>query len=224
MPKRKTPLISSQIYHIFNRSVAQLPIFRSKREFGIFTNLIEYYRFESPQLRFSHYSRLNKERKNNTLIYLYAKNQCKVNIYAFCIMANHYHLLVQQKSENGISDFIRLIQNSYAHYINIKSKRFGSLFQSPFKGIRIETDEQFMHVARYIHLNPITSYTLKNIEELDSYEWNSFADYTGSRNRRFIDKLYLLSFYKDYKQFRTFTYDNVDYQRHLEYIKHLTID
>ena len=121
-------------------------------------------------------------------------------------------------------NYIRLIQNSYAHYLNIKTKRFGSVFQSPFKAKRIENDEQLLHVSRYIHLNPLTSYLIENPTDLEDYEWCSFKDYSGENSRRFIDVSFLKSFHKDKEKFRKFTLDNADYQRKLEKIKHLIIE
>jgi len=224
MPKRKVPLVNDEVYHIYNRSVAQQPIFRNKREYNIFTNLLEYYRFRDPPKRFSHYLRLNNEERIKLLDNLYSQNNFLVEIYAFCLMPNHYHLLLKQTSANGIKNFIRLFQNSYARYFNIKNKRFGSLFQSPFKAVRIETDEQFTHVARYIHLNPLTSYVLKDLLELKTYKFNSYIDYLLDNPRRFVNKDFLLNYFKNRIKFEKFTEDNLDYQRKLEIIKHITIE
>lgn len=224
MPKRKTPLVNKEIYHVFNRSVAQQPIFRNKREYDLFTNLIEYYRFPSPPVRFSHYSRLNIEDKTKFLNKLYRQNKYLVDIYSFCLMPNHYHLLLIQNTNDGIMNFVRLLQNSYARYLNIKTKRFGSLFQSPFKAKRIETGEQFIHIARYIHLNPLTSYKLNDFAELSSYPWSSYKDYQTNSDRKFIKINTLLGFFKNKEKLEKFTQDNLDYQRKLEKIKHLTID
>lgn len=223
MPKRKIPLVNGEIYHVFNRSVAQQPIFRNKRECEIYTNLLEYYRFSNPPFRFSHYSRLNSEEKIKILDNLYRKNKFLLDIYSFCLMPNHYHLLVSQTNNSGIMNFVRLCQNSYARYLNIKTKRYGSLFQSPFKATRIETDEQFIHVARYIHLNPITTYLLNNLEETKSYKWSSYIDYLSATPRKFINTNFLMRLFKNKERFEKFTQDNLDYQRKLEKIKHLTL-
>jgi len=224
MPRRKYPLVNNQIYHIYNRSVAQLPIFRNKKEYKIYLSLIEYYKFANPPLRFSFFSRLEKDKKSALIKSLYKSNNNLVNIYAFCLMPNHYHLLLKQKKDKGIMNYIRLIQNSYAHYINVKTKRCGSVFQSPFKAKRIESDEQFLHVARYIHLNPLTTYLIDATNELANYEWCSFKDYSGENSREFVDIKFLMSFYKNKDKFIKFTFDQLDYQRKLEKIKHLLID
>mgnify|MGYP001604238793 CR=1 FL=1 len=224
MPKRKTPLVNEEIYHVFNRSVAQQPIYRNKREYNVFLNLLEYYRFSKTPLRFSHFTRLRSEAKNEILNNLYIQNKTLVDIHAFCLMPNHYHLLLKQTSDNGIKDFLRLSQNSYARYLNIKTKRFGALFQSPFKALRIENDEQFVHVSRYIHLNPLTSYILKDFSELKAYEFGSYKDHLSENPRKFINKHFLMKLFKNNESLQKFTQNNLDYQRKLEKIKHLTHD
>ena len=224
MPRRKIPLVNQEIYHVFNRSVAQQPIFRNKKDSDTFLNLIEYYRFPRPPSRFSHYQRLNTQDKTKLLMGLYKKNKYLVEIYAFSIMPNHYHLLIKQSLDSGIMNFIRLFQNSYARYLNLKYKRSGSLFQSPFKAVRLETDEQFLHVARYIHLNPLTSFVINDFNDLKSYHWNSYLDYLSSNPRKFVNTSVLMNYFKNKEKFAEFTKDNLDYQRKLEKIKHLIIE
>jgi len=139
-------------------------------------------------------------------------------------MPNHYHLLVRQNIDNGISKFISRLQNSHAKYLNIKLNRNGALYQSPFKNTIIETDEQLLHVARYIHLNPLTSYIVKGPNELKSYPWCSFSDYSGRSPRRLIKRNLVLSHYGNQQELIAFTLDRVDYQRKLNRINHLILD
>lgn len=224
MSIRKTPLITDQIYHIFNRSVAGQIIFRNSREYNLFIDSMEYYSFSDVKLRFSHYVRLEKNIRLQTLVDLYKSSKKVVDIYALCVMPNHYHILVKQNVDNGISDFIRKLQSSYAHYLNIKTKRAGSVYQSPFKGTLIENDEQFMHVARYIHINPLTSYILDKTDKLTNYIWNSYRDYIGIESRKFINTDKLLNYFNSTQEFIDFTLNQVDYQRELHKIKHLILD
>src|SRR3972149_9613462 len=112
MPKRKTVLVNNEFYHIFNRSVAQQPIYKNKREYNVFLGALEYYRFQKVPFRYSHFVRLNSTEKISLLNHLYSANKNFVDVYAFCLMPNHYHLLLKQISNNGVSNFIRLLQNS----------------------------------------------------------------------------------------------------------------
>lgn len=91
-------------------------------------------------------------------------------------MPNHFHLLLQQIRDGGITEFISKLTNSYTRYFNIRNKRIGPLFQGEFKAVHVETDEQLIHLSRYIHLNPIVSYITKKLE---SYQWFSYLEYLG---------------------------------------------
>lgn len=224
MPLRKTPLVNGQIYHVFNRSVAKQPIFNGIRECDVFLNLVEYYNFVNIPMRYSYLHRINIIERVSLYDKLYRENQKYTDINALSVMPNHYHLLIKQNQDGGISNYIRLLQNSYSHYLNVKTGRSGALFQSPFKAVRIENDEQFLHVARYIHLNPLTSYLIKKDSELMNCKYNSYRDYVTENPRRFITTKLLMSFFKNKEGFSKFHFDHVDYQRRLKEIEHLMID
>ncbi|KKS98228.1 MAG: hypothetical protein UV73_C0003G0170 [Candidatus Gottesmanbacteria bacterium GW2011_GWA2_43_14] len=224
MTTRKLPIVTSEIYHIFNRSVGQQPIFRNIYENKLFVELIEYYHFFHTNLRFSYYNRLPKDQRDKILKDLYIKKLFNIEIYSFSLMPNHFHLLAMQKSEKGISNFVRCLQDSYAKYFNMKNKREGALFQSPFKSVRMETEEQLLHVSRYIHLNPLTSYVLRNKEDLINYQWNSFRDYVSASPRRFIKTNLISSFFNKNNSFEEFTFNQLDYQRKLKMVKHLILE
>ena len=185
---------------------------------------MEYYMFSNAVLRFSHYLRLDDNLKEETLDSLYKESKTEIEIFAFCLMPNHYHLLVRQNVDGGISKFISRLQNSHAKYLNIKLKRNGALYQSPFKNTIIETNEQLIHVARYIHINPLTSYVIKDSSELKNYLWCSFGDYVNPTNRRFINKEQIMTQYSSKMDFASFTLDRVNYQRELSNIKHLILE
>ena len=93
-----------------------------------------------------------------------------------------------------------------------------------FKAVRIETDEQLVHTARYIHLNPITGFILKDINKLSNYPWSSFPIYLGKQTLDIINKETVLDFFSSLKQFVDFTKDQINYQRELDKIKHLTLE
>lgn len=137
-------------------------------------------------------------------------------------MPNHVHFLLKESSSNGISCFMRNFQNSYAKYFNTKTKRSGSLFQSMFKAVRIESDEQLLHVCRYIHLNPLTSYLIKEFDQLETYPWSSFRHYVNGDD--IIEKKMIMQSFKTIEDFKKFTANQIDYQRKLDSIKHLTLD
>ncbi|MEK7185881.1 MAG: transposase [Patescibacteria group bacterium] len=222
MPRRLLPLVESQIYHVFNRGVDHRPVFTDKREFKRAVDVIDYYRFATPLIKFSKFSKLSSEEKNK--IKLKIKNEAKlVDIFAFCLMPNHFHLLLRQTYENGISKFLSNFQNSYTRYFNTKNERSGHLFTGQFKAVLIETDEQLLHVSRYIHLNPATSYIVKDFVSLLNYPWSSLPEYIG-KVKSFCEANKILEFFKTPEDHVDFLKDQLAYQRELDKIKHLTLE
>lgn len=224
MPHRPTPLVTEEIYHVFNRSVAKQPIFINVRGYQRAMETINFYRFGSLPLSFSHYERLAKEVKALVLENMQTADKKQILILAYCLMPNHLHFQVKQLVGNGIHNFMRNLQNSYAKYFNTKRDRSGALFQSMFKAVRMESDEQLVHVNRYIHLNPLTSYIITNPNELEKYSWCSFKDYLENDPKSIVDKEQILEYFKSPEDFKKFTLDQVDYQRELDRIKHLTLE
>jgi putative transposase len=223
MPFRKAPIVNGEIYHVFNRSIARQPVFESKRDYERFLDILRYYRFFKPPLSYSHFFRLNSELRQKYLLELNVQKPI-CDVFVFCLMPNHFHLLLKQATDNGITNLLSNIQNSYARYFNTKYKRNGALFQEMFKAVRVETDEQFVHVARYIHLNPLNGFLLKSTKELGNYTWTSFADYVNTGESKILTKDLLLGFHQNREKLKKFTFDQLDYQRKLHRIKHLVFD
>jgi putative transposase len=224
MPIRKTVIATGEVYHVFNRSVGSIPIFNTQREYQRFYDLMNFYRFDHPQNRFSHYNRLNNNAKDNFYNLLLRNHHQLVNIFAYAFMPNHFHILLQQINDYGIQLLLKNLQNSYARYFNVKSKRFGSLFQSMFKCVRIEDDNQLLHVSRYIHLNPVTGFVIKDYQDLINYPWTSYPVYLGKTNPNFIEKEQILSNFKSLSSFEEYNSDQADYQRTLIINSHLYHD
>lgn len=213
MPYRTTPLVTDQIYHVFNRGVAKLPIFTDRRDYNRFLEAVYYYQFQGPKPKFSQLSRFKDLN--------FEKNRKIVEILCYCLMPNHYHFLIKQLHDNGISEFIGKISNSFTKYFNTKHKRVGPLLQGQFKAVRIEYEEQLIHVSRYIHLNPIASFLVKN---LNTYPWSSYLNYVGFDQNKICSKDFILSMFKTPQKYQQFVLDQVEYAQSLERIKHLVID
>ncbi|MFA7152043.1 MAG: transposase, partial [Candidatus Paceibacterota bacterium] len=125
----------------------------------------------------------------------YIERERIVEILAFCLMPNHYHLVVHQLVENGITLFMKKLGNSYVGYFNEKHNRkgLGSLFQGPFKAVHVADNDQFLNLASYVFANPIgisdpewknrgVSDPERSIEFLNSYPWSSYLDSIGIKN------------------------------------------
>ena len=136
-------------------------------------------------------------------------------------MPNHFHLLLKQMLEGGIEEFMRKILNSYTKYYNTRYKRVGSLFQGQFKAVAIESDEQLIHVSRYIHLNP---YVADLTSTLDNYNYSSYPNFIGIKESSICVPQAILGFFKSRGEYKAFINDHEDYARELERIKHLLID
>lgn len=224
MPKRIFPFATNEIYHVFNRTIARQPLFLSHHEYKRAYALIEYYRYNHPPLRFSHVQLCTDAVRKQYYERLEQNHSRRVSIHAFCLMPNHFHFLLHQNCDNGIQTFMSDVQNSYAKYFNQRHDRSGALFQSSFKGVHIETQEQMLHVARYIHINPTTSGMLKRDSDLANYEWSSYFDYLGKRLHSFVDKQLVLSGFSTLSAFIAFTNDQITYQKQLAIMRHILID
>ena len=135
-----------------------------------------YYRYASVPIRFSMYLNLSQEFRFTFDQKLKESNDFGVSVLSFCLMPNHFHLVVKQRKENGIKNYLANISNSYTKFFNTKHDRVGPLLQGTFKAVWIETDEQLLHVVRYIHLNPVEAGI---VQAPENYLWSSYPAYLG---------------------------------------------
>ncbi|HOA35956.1 MAG: transposase [Dethiobacteria bacterium] len=144
MPRKNRILSSSRIYHVVSRGIDKKPIFISTDDYNQFINI------------------LRKKRKFKLF-----------TIYAYCLMNNHYHLIVNEK-EAGISSIMSSINTTYAIYFNKKYNRIGHLFQSRFRSEAIEDEAYFLAAVRYVHNNPVSAGL---VSEASQYNWSSYRSY-----------------------------------------------
>lgn len=223
MPGRALPLITSEIYHVFNRGIDHRPTFPDKRKLTRALEVITFYRFSTLPVSLSTFLRMSQQRREEIIKSLEVNSKRLIDIFAYCFMPNHFHFLLRQKQNSGISKFMSNFQNSYTRYFNLRLNRTGPLFLDQFKAVRIETDEQFLHVSRYIHLNPYTSFIVKTVTDLEIYPWSSLPEYLGKLKRICTTQM-LLSFFKAKTSLKKFIINQADYQRSLESIKHLALE
>ncbi len=224
MPARLEPLITGEIYHVCNRGINHKPTFIKIREYKRALQLINYYRFQNPPVRLSKFLLLSKDLREQIMNELQKSDNRSIDIYSYCLMPNHVHFLIKQLRDNGISKFMGQFFNGYVKYFNILNKTEGPLFLDQFKAVRIITDEQLLHVSRYIHLNPYTAFITRKIEDLQYYQWSSFPEYIGIQDPGICQKDPILSFFKNKDDYKKFIFDNADYQRVIGKIKHLTLE
>ena len=207
MPRRKISFINGEIYHIVLRSVEGIPLFRDDSDyfraiFGLYEfndrNPVSIWkRRKARQGRNNRFSKILEQSPRQAPVQGPTlpnfKREKLVDILAFCLMPNHIHLLLQQRVDDGISQFVKKFATGYAMYFNKKYDRTGHLFQGSFRAVYIENDGQLNVVFVYIHANPVSiifpkykEVGIDNVEKamkfLENYKWSSYQDYIGKKN------------------------------------------
>lgn len=175
--------VEDSYYHVFNRGVNKAKIFIDEQDYWYFIKLIS--RYLEP------YN--NEEAKGE-----YPNFAGEVSIVAYCLMPNHFHILLHQVSEQGMTKFMRALSTSYTMYMNKKYHRVGTLFQGSFKAIHISNDSYLTHLSRYIHRNP-------NLWEL--YPHSSYRQYLKTDYPYWLQNDIVLSQFKDIAEYKQFTKD-----------------
>lgn len=220
---RRVVFACGEVYHVFNRGVELRPTFTDKREFLRAFLTADFYRFSKPSLSLSGALFLNSQDRSEFFHRLKSEGSKLVEIISYCFMPNHFHFLLKQNLDGGVSRFVNNFSNSYTRFFDAKNGRIGPLFQGIFEAVRIETDEQLIHVSRYIHLNPTVSF-LVDESKLDTYPWSSFPEYLGLATEEICNKPVVLDQFPSPQSYRAFVHDQVDFGKRLESIKHLLME
>lgn len=141
MSERKYPFVTGEYYHLYNRGVDKRKIFLDTEDYEHFTLLL-------------YICNSKKSIKLRDLGKKFKRGETIVEIGAFCLMPNHFHLLVREKQENGLSTYMRKIMTAYSMYFNKKYERSGTLFEGVFKSVYCADDRYLKYLYSYIHLNP----------------------------------------------------------------------
>lgn len=212
---RKIELAIGEVYHIFNRSIAKYKIFNKSENYLRFIELLNYYRFTNNTLSYSRYLTTSR-----AMISKGFGGETFVDIIAYCIMPTHFHLILKQNTENGITNYLSKVENSYSKYVNTIFKRKGPLWEARFQSVHINTDEQLLHLTRYIHLNPSSAGLVNKPED---WEYSSYHNYLSESKG---DELCIFRNIIDLssKQYQKFVNDRIAYQKELSIIKSQLID
>ncbi|PIY94886.1 MAG: hypothetical protein COY68_01030 [Candidatus Levybacteria bacterium CG_4_10_14_0_8_um_filter_35_23] len=217
---RKDVLTTGNIYHIFNRGVNKGEIFFSEKDYDRFMLTAKHYKTKGNKFSYKMPYKANDTEANDTGS-LGINVEHRVEILAFSLMPNHFHFLIRQLEDEGITWFMQHLINSYVHYLNLKHKRVGPLFQGRFKNVLIESDEQLLHVSRYIHLNPLVAGLVSNLR---NYSWSSYSSYIGSEEDGLSSPEFILKNFKTKNDYEQFLLNQIDYAKSLEQIKHIIMD
>lgn len=214
---RKDPFITGEYYHLYNRGIDKRLIFKSKNDYERFIMLL-YIANSASEKPFRLDNLINHSHKNFSEIMVLDKGKPLVSIGAWCLMTNHFHLLVKQEIDGGITKFMKKLGTGYSMYFNIKYQRHGALFGGLFKSKCIKTDDNYMRqLFGYIHINPLdiqfpnwkkeinkSSSNMKKF--LESYPYSSYLDYINNDRveksiidiKKFPDYFSNTKFFKDF--------------------------
>jgi putative transposase len=198
MPSRNLEkiYIGDSFYHIYNRGLNKQDVFIDNADYAVFLNLLKRYLSDKSV-------KDNKGREYESL-------NGKAELLAFCILPNHFHLLVYQSDPEAITRLLRGVATSYVGYFNKKYRRSGPLFGDRFKASMINDDRYLTHISRYIHLNP---------PNYKKYEWSSLPYYLGKREASWIKPEKIIGLFNQSESYLQFLADYADYKKTLDSIK-----
>lgn len=181
----REPFAPDEWYHCYSRGVDKRKVFETSRDYQRFIQTLYLCNSIVPihqdDLRgYSHVDILGYPRDKNL-----------VRIATYCLMPNHFHLLLQENTKAGITRFMRKVGTAYTMYFNIKNNRTGNLFIKPFRSKRVGNENYLKHLPHYLHLNPADIFEpgwksgrIQNIKTLKKklveYSYSSLSDYCGT--------------------------------------------
>jgi putative transposase len=203
--------VENGYYHIFNRGVDKRTIFQDREDYTRFLYFLKIY-LSSTDLLHREFPLLRTNIVSNNL-------HGKVELLAFCLMPNHFHLLVNQKEKDGITKFMRPLMNAYTKYFNSRHERVGHLFQGVYKAILVDTDEYLLHLSRYIHLNP-----LDRGATVDEYEWSSYPYYLDKKESDWLNPKQITDYFSKTKLTNSYKSFVEDYKEEIQLPSSITIE
>ena len=192
------PYINNSFYHVYNRGVEKRNIFLDQQDYAVFLSYLKTYVMPKDELALQSIvlsKTANSQEKDHALKELRLKNYSEtIELVCYALMPNHFHLLIRQ-SEPTLDHFMNSVGTRYGMYFNRKYKRTGVLFQDVYKAVLVETDEQLLHLSRYIHLNPVKLFHLSNLDwDMVSLPF-SLPEYLMKRTTQWIKSHYILNYF-----------------------------
>lgn len=154
---------SNTYYHIYNRGVEKRNIFLDDQDYAVFTGLLKRHLDVEPSIG-------SQGREHEWLTN-------DIELTAFCLMPNHFHLLIYQIEIDAVTKLLRAVCSAYVTYFNDKYKRVGPLFQGKFKGVKINNNGHLLYLTRYIHRNP---------SSFLEWEWSSLGYWLGKKSSSWV--------------------------------------
>ncbi|MBI3290368.1 transposase [Candidatus Microgenomates bacterium] len=213
MSNKQVSFANQEIYHAYNQGLEEKITFIDRKDLERFTQILDYYRLENPPARFSFRKRESSKANMPT------EPWPLVQILAYCLMPNHFHLLAKQLKDSGVSIFLSKITNSYTKYFNYRYDRKGPLFAGTFKAAHVKNGELTL-VSRHIHLNPLLHHIIKDPRKLP---YSSYPEYLGMKEG-FCQKDEILKEFASPESYEKFVLDRRDYEKKMAKIEKLILE
>jgi REP element-mobilizing transposase RayT len=177
MARRKVIFSPNSYYHIYNRGAHRIDIFRSDADYVF----------------------LLKKLKELTARY-------NISVVAYCLMSNHYHLLLRQNGEFEISSLMQALFNSYSKAFNIKYRHSGTLFEGPYRATAVDSGPYLLHLCRYIHRNPLEASMVVKPEQ---WHYSNYPEFIGLRGGTLVDSEFVQVNFGTPEAYRAFVMEYV---------------
>ena len=203
MPAKNTlkPYVENSYYHLYNRGVEKRIIFQDEQDYSVMLSYLKTYllpkeenklrtELVNPQISY-------KERDKILKLLLLNNFSDEITLISYCLMPNHFHFLIKQKSETGIDRFMRSLCTRYTMFFNRKYKRVGPLYQTAYKAVLVDTEEQLLQLTKYIHRNPLGENFVPKDQILSKLysQPSSLPEYLGERNTDWVHGEEILAFF-----------------------------
>jgi len=176
-------------YHLYNRGVNKRLIFKDAKDYSTFLSYLQFYLSPPPPDLQGLSLKVSPSRKPHNY-------HQEIELLSYCLMPNHFHLMLKQNSEYGISHFMSSVITKYVRYFNTRYKRIGPLFQGRYKAVGVTDEYQFTYLTKYIHRNPLSIPTFKDSPcRLSNYKYSSYGNYLHLFQQNWVSTSDILSYF-----------------------------
>lgn len=194
---RREAFAIGECYHIFNRGVEKRKIFNQERDYMRFIDSMIFFNTEKSSWVINDLREKGVDARPKS-------GEMLVDIIAFCLNPNHFHLLLKENKEKGITNFMKKISTGYAMYFNKKYERSGVLFQGRFKSVHIRSNSHLLYTSVYVNCNS----QIHGIENAEKYSWCSLPGYLG-KSGNICQNSIIVDQFEDREEYRIFCEENI---------------
>jgi REP element-mobilizing transposase RayT len=201
--------ITGEYYHIFNRGVEKRKIFGNEADYRKFKTSLKDFNSTDPAWK------IEWAKKKGEIL----KGESMIEIVAYCLNPNHFHLLLKQVRNGGISEFMRKLGTGYTMYFNKKYDRSGVLFQGKFKSVRIKSNNHLLYLSAYVNCNS----EIHGIAKAEKYKWCSFGEYL-SKDKILCNKKIIINQFENFEEYKNFCKENASEIRERREFENLSLE